>query len=126
MNLRTNIKEAQGLGSAKDGVSHWWLQRLTAVALVPLMLWLAFGLARHGGAGYEATVAWVANPMTTVLWVLSLAALFWHIKLGLQVVIEDYVHDERAKFASLIAMKFITVLLAAIAILAVLRVALGS
>ncbi len=126
MSYRSNIKQAQGLGSAKEGVGHWWLQRVTAVALVPLMLWLAFGIARYSGAGYEATVAWVSNPTTTVLWVLALGMLFWHAKLGLQVVIEDYVHDEKAKFASLIAMKFITVLLAAIAILAVLRVALGS
>ncbi|MBK1673799.1 succinate dehydrogenase, hydrophobic membrane anchor protein [Ectothiorhodospira shaposhnikovii] len=126
MSLRTPLGRARGLGSAKDGTHHWWVMRLSSIALVPLMLWLIFSLATLAGAGYEATLAWAAEPLNTVLLILGVGVMFHHIQMGLQTVIEDYVHSEGKKFTVLIAMTFLAWLLAIIGIVAILRIAFGS
>ncbi len=126
MSLRSPLSRARGLGSAKEGVSHWWWQRLTAVALIPLTLWFAYGIAAHAGGGYAEVKAWVACPVTAVGLSVYLAALFHHSQLGLQVVIEDYVHAEAVKLTTLVLVKFAHVALAAAAIFAVLKIALGD
>ncbi len=126
MKLRTPISLARGLGSAKEGVSHWWMQRMTAVALVPLALWFVASLLFAAHADYDAMVKWVGQPVNTVLLVLFLFTAFYHAMLGLQVVIEDYVHGEGAKIVSLLVMKFLLVLLGALSIIAVLRIAFGG
>ncbi len=126
MKYRTALYNVRGLGSAKDGTHHWWMQRVSALALVPLMLWLVFAIARLGDMSYSAAVAWVGSPLTTLLLLSSLLAVFYHAKLGLQVVIEDYVHHEGVKLASLIGLKFLTVLLGLASALAVLRIALSG
>ncbi|AHK79541.1 succinate dehydrogenase [Ectothiorhodospira haloalkaliphila] len=126
MSLRTPLSQARGLGSAKDGTHHWFVMRVSSIAMVPLMLWLIFSLGSLAGAGFEATSAWVANPLNTVLLILTVGALFHHAYLGLQVIIEDYVHGEGKKFASLIAMQFLMLLLAVTGIVAILRIAFGS
>ncbi|MFO1434751.1 MAG: succinate dehydrogenase, hydrophobic membrane anchor protein [Candidatus Competibacteraceae bacterium] len=126
MSLRTPIGRARGLGSAKEGVAHWWAQRVTAVALVPLTLWFVISLLFMARADYESLQAWIAQPLVTVLLVAFLFSLFYHTILGMQVVIEDYVHQEGAKFVSLMVMKFLLILLGGSAVIAVLRIAFGG
>ncbi len=126
MSLRTPLARARGLGSAKDGVHHWWAQRVTAVALVPLVLWFAVSIIAVGRADHDTVTAWIGQPLNTVLLVLLLVATFHHAALGLQVVIEDYVHEEGLKLASLLAMKLAVWLLGAAAVIAVLRIAFGG
>jgi succinate dehydrogenase / fumarate reductase membrane anchor subunit len=126
MSLRSPLSQARGLGSAKEGVHHWVWQRITAVALIPLTLWFAGSLVGLSGAGYEDVVAWIQSPVVAVLLVVYLATLLHHSQLGVQVVVEDYVHSEWLKISTLLLVKFAHVLLAAASIFAVLKVALGS
>lgn len=125
MSLRTPLAEARGLGSAKEGVGHWWHQRLTAVALVPLTLWFGFSVALLGTADYYTVIDWIAHPVNAVLMILTLAIGFWHGVLGIQVVIEDYVTTEWRKFTLLLLTQFAAALLALAGVFAVLRIALG-
>lgn len=125
MNLRNPLARAHGLGSAKTGVSHWWWQRLTALALVPLSLWFVTSLVCMVGAEHAIVVEWLKSPDVTLLMVLFIVVLFHHTQLGVQVVIEDYIHIGWQKLAALVLVKFLAVLAAAAAILAVLTVSLG-
>lgn len=122
-NMKTPLGQVRGLGSAKGGTHHWWLQRLTAIALIPLTVWLVTSIVGLVGADYETVRTWVAIPLVAILLVLFLAATFYHLKLGLQVVIEDYVHHEGVKLAAQMAVTFAAILLAAVSIFAVLNVA---
>ncbi len=124
--MRTPMARVRGLGSAKEGVHHWWAQRLTAIALVPLTLWFVVSVAGLAGMDHAEAAAWIGSPAVTVLLVLLIAATFWHAQLGVQVVIEDYVHNEAVKLMALIAVKFAAVLLAVATIVAVLRLAFGG
>jgi len=124
MNLRTPLQQVKGLGSAKEGADHWWWQRLTAMILVPIGLWFVFSFLRLIGSDYQAIVTWLSSPWNAALVVLFLAAMFYHAKLGMQVVIEDYIHVEWLKITCLIAMQFILLLFGITAVLAVLRLAL--
>ena len=124
--MRTPLARVRGLGSAKEGVHHWWAQRLTALALVPLTLWFVVSVAGLAGMDHAGAVAWIGSPPVTVLLVLLIAATFWHAQLGVRVVIEDYVHSEAVKLVALIAVKFAAVLLAIASIFAVLRLAFGG
>lgn len=126
MSLRTPIGRVRGLGSAKEGVSHWWAQRVTAVALIFLSLWFVISLLFVVRADYETMIHWIGRPINTVLLIAFLFAVFYHALLGLQVVIEDYVHTEGKKLASLLIMKFLMVLLGLFSIVAVLRIAFGG
>jgi succinate dehydrogenase / fumarate reductase membrane anchor subunit len=126
MNLRSPLSRARGLGSAKDGVGHWWLQRLTALALIPLTLWFVFSAARYHAADYAVLLAWLRNPFAATAVVLWLIALFWHSALGVQVVIEDYVANEALRFSGVILEKFLHLALGAGAVFAVLKLALGA
>src|SRR5438309_11739295 len=92
--MRSPIGRAIGLGSAKEGVEHWWLQRVTAVALVPLTLWFVVAVVRLSSADIDAMRDWVGRPVPSILLVLLLIATFWHASLGLPLVIEDYVHTD--------------------------------
>ena len=124
--LRSPLGRALGLGSAKEGVEHWWMQRVTAVALVPLALWFVAALVAHLGADQVAAIAWLRSPLTAVAMILLVVATFTHMALGLQVVIEDYVHHEATKIASLVLVRLACWALGAAALFAVLRVAFGS
>ena len=126
MDLRTPLGRARGLGSAKEGVSHWWAQRVTAVALVPLVIWFVILVIRLPHADYEQAITWLAYPINNVLLVLLLGCVFYHTVLGLQVVIEDYVHTEGLKIITLLVVKFTAIVLAASAIFAVLSIAFGG
>ncbi len=125
MTLRSPLARARGHGSAKEGVGHWWFQRLTSIALVPLILWLAASLVALTGAGYDEVRAWLSAPVTAVLMILLLAAASYHLKLGLQVIIEDYVPATGQKIALLIVISFGCIVMAAASIFAVLKIALG-
>ncbi len=121
MSLRTPLSEAKGLGSAKEGAGHWWLQRLTAVALIPLAIWLAFSVAMLGSASHETIVGWLQSPIVVVLLILFIVATFYHAQLGLQVIIEDYVGGW-LKITSLIAINFLCIILAVAGIIALLKI----
>jgi succinate dehydrogenase / fumarate reductase membrane anchor subunit len=123
--MRTPLARAIGLGSAHSGVQHWWTQRLSAIALVPLTLWFVAAIIAHTGADYQTFIAWMRNPVTTILMALLLIGLFYHAALGLQVIIEDYVHSS-AKFAAVIVMRLGCFALGVAGILATLRIATGS
>ena len=124
MRYRTPLYNVRGLGSAKDGTRHWWLQRVTAAALIPLTLWLAYSLAHVANMDYESARTWLSSPVSAVLMLAALWALLLHAKLGLQVVIEDYLHAEGGKVVMLLLMKFVVILLGLSAAFAVLRIAL--
>ena len=124
--LRTPLARARGLGSARVGVHHWWAQRLTAIALIPLVVWFAISLVMMSGADYGAVRAWIGSPMVMVLLILTIAVGLHHGQLGLQVVIEDYVHGDGSKLALIVAVRFVAVLFGLAAIVAVLRIGFGS
>jgi succinate dehydrogenase membrane anchor subunit len=124
--MRSPLGRAIGLGSAKEGVGHWWRQRVSALALVPLTLWFVIAVIGLIGADHAAFVAWVRSPMPAVFLVLLLVATFYHTALGLQVVIEDYIHGEVARLAALLIMRLLCVLFAVRGIFAVLKMALGA
>ena len=122
---RTSFDRTQGLGSAREGVGHWWMQRVTALALIPLTLWFAASLIAHIRGDYSVLILWLRSPFTSVAMVLLLTALFCHMALGLQVIVEDYVHSA-ARFPALMAMRFGCFALATTGIAAVLRVCFGD
>ena len=124
--LRSPLGRAIGLGSAKEGVEHWWRQRVTALALVPLVLWFVISLIGLAGADRAALVAWVHHPMPAMLLILLLVATFYHAALGLQVVIEDYIHGEAMRLGALLVMRLLCILFVLRGVLAVLQLALGA
>jgi succinate dehydrogenase / fumarate reductase membrane anchor subunit len=126
MSYRTHLANVRGLGSAKDGTRHFWAQRLTAMALVPLLLWFVISLVAMSGADYATVVAWVRSPLVTILLLAFIGAGFYHGQLGIQVVIEDYVHHEQLKLLLIVLLNFAAILCGAAAAIAVLRVAFGG
>jgi succinate dehydrogenase / fumarate reductase membrane anchor subunit len=124
--LRSPLGRAIGHGSAKEGVEPWWIQRLTAVALVPLSLWFVASLVALAGADHDTVRDWLSRPLAAILMLLLIGATFYHAALGLQVVIEDYIHGEGAKFAALVLNKLICLALAVAGIFAVLKIAFGG
>ncbi len=123
--MRSPLGRAMGLGSANEGAEHWWMTRVSAVALIPLTLWFVASIIAHTGSDYVTFIVWLRMPLVSILMVLLLIALFYHTTLGLQVVIEDYVHSE-AKFGALIAVRLGCVALAVAGILATMRIAFGG
>lgn len=123
--LRNPLKRARGIGSAQSGVGHWWTQRVTAAALVLLSLWFVFTVLSLLHADYATAKVTVAKPWNALLLILFMVTMLWHAVLGLQVVIEDYVHTRWKEVVLLVAIKFLAVLGALAGVLAVLRIALG-
>ena len=126
MSLRTPLGRVRGLGSAKEGTAHWWAQRLTAIALVPLVLWFAVSLIVLTGADHATVAAWLRDPVAAVLMLLLILAGFHHAQLGMQVVIEDYVHSEGLKLALVTTVRFAAVALGIGAAFSVLKIAIGG
>ena len=124
--LRHPMKTARGLGAAKSGLHHWWMQRVTAVALVPLSLWFVWNATWLFSADYAAAYGFLAQLPNAVFMTAFVVALLYHSYLGLQIVVEDYVADEFKKLATLVALQFVHLLLAVAAVFAVLKVALGG
>ena len=125
MSIRTPLARVRGLGTAKDGTHHWWMQRVTSIALVPLVLWFAFSMLRYSRAEYEVFQHWLSHPINAGLMVTFLFAVFYHAKLGMQVIYEDYVRPEWVMYVALLVTQFVLFLLGAISIVAVLKVALA-
>ncbi len=123
---RTALGRARGLGSTKNGFPHWWHQRVTGAALVPLLLWLGVGLALQADADLEAARAWAGSPVNATLLIVATVMLLYHGALGVQVVIEDYVHTDGLKVASILLVQLACLLLAVAGILAVIQIALGG
>ena len=123
---RTALSRARGLGSAKQGVHHWWAQRITAVALIPLVVWFAISLIMMSGADYAVVRAWIGSPVVMVLLTLTIVIGLHHGQLGMQVVIEDYVHNDGMKLALIVLMRFIAVFFGLAAIVAILRIGFGG
>jgi succinate dehydrogenase / fumarate reductase membrane anchor subunit len=125
MSIRTPLAHVRGLGAAKDGTHHWWLRRVTSIALVPLVLWFVISLLGVSHADYETFQHWLSNPFRAGLMVALLAVLFYHASLGMQVIYEDYVRPEGAKVIAVLATQFVLFLLGAISVVAVLKIALA-
>jgi succinate dehydrogenase / fumarate reductase membrane anchor subunit len=124
--LRHPMKTARGLGAAKSGLHHWWMQRVTAVALVPLSVWFVWNATWLFSADYAAAHAFLSDLWNAVFMSAFVVALLYHSYLGLQIVVEDYVADEFKKLATLVTLQFIHLLLATAAVFAVLKVALAG
>ena len=121
--LRSSLGRVRGLGAARGGTHHWWMMRVTSMALLPLTIWLVFALARMPDATWLEATIWIGRPFNAVLLLSFLAAAFHHMAGGLQEVIEDYVRGDLAKVGSLMALKAACFLLWLSATLAVLRIA---
>ncbi|MBL9012081.1 MAG: succinate dehydrogenase, hydrophobic membrane anchor protein [Alphaproteobacteria bacterium] len=121
--LRTPLGKVRGLGAAKRGTEHFIAQRLTALALIPLALWFVWAVAAHAGADYAAATAFLSHPVNAGLMLLFVLAGVWHFTLGLQTVIEDYVHADGLKIAALVLVKFAGAALAVALVIAVLKLA---
>ena len=126
MSLRTPLRRVLGAGSAKGGVHHWWQQRLTAVALVPLTVWFVVSLLALPAFDHATVSAWMGQSWTALLLILLVVVAAWHSQLGVRVIVEDYVRAPGARTVTLTLLSFLHALLAAAGVLAVLKVALGG
>lgn len=126
VSYRTPLSRARGLGSAKHGVGHWIGERVSAIALVPLTVWLVYGVLRLSAGDYDFAVHWVANPLNATLMVLMITIGFWHMHAGLRVVVEDYVHVTLNKSFLLLINLFVCGLSGALAVFSILKVAFAG
>ena len=124
--LRTPLSQVKGLGSAKEGTGHFWVQRLTAIGLVPLVLWLSFSIAALPGMDYVSIREWISSPFTSIMLILFLIAGFYHAKLGLQTVIEDYIGNHSTRTVMIIIVSFLAAILAVTGVFSVLRIAFAT
>ena len=128
MSIQTPLARVRHLGSAKEGADHWWWQRLTAILLVPLSLWFVASIwwLVVGGATYEAFQDWLSGPVAAILMLIFVGALFYHLKLGLQTVIEDYVHKKAVKWTILVMINLGCIIGAVAAVYSTVAVAFGG
>lgn len=120
--LETPLSKAKGLGSSHEGAGHWWMQRLTSIALVPLVIWCAFSIAMLPNLDYVELKMWLSYPLTTILLIAIIIASCYHAALGLRVIIEDYVHAAALKVAAIIAVNFAALLLIIIGIYSTIKI----
>ena len=126
MSMRSPLGRARGHGSGNSGTEHWYIERLTALALVPLTIWFAVSLITGLGADYASLKAWMALPGNMTLMILLILVFFWHASLALGTVIDDYVHHKAAHMAGVIAVKFGSILLGVFTTVCVLKIGLGG
>jgi succinate dehydrogenase / fumarate reductase membrane anchor subunit len=126
MSLANPLRRVLGTGSAKSGVEHWWLQRLTSIALVPLSVWFVVSLLALPSFEHATVIAWMGQSWTALLLILLVLVGAWHSQLGVRVIVEDYVHHPGAKTLTLVLLVFVHVLAAAAGVFAVLKVAFGG
>ncbi len=124
--MRSATSRVRSLGSARKGVGHWWMQRITSIAGIPLGLWFVVASIHLSGASYVDARFWLAAPFNATCMLLLVLTFFYHARLGVQVIIEDYVHHEAAKLASLVALTLACFLFAGLCVVSILSVALGS
>ena len=123
--METPLGRVRGLGASGEGADHWWLERLTSLSTFLLFIWFGVSLLRLPALDHRTITEWLAEPLVAVPMLLLIISTFWHLKLGLQVVVEDYVHDAGSKFFSLVLVNFASVFAGALALFAVLKIALG-
>ncbi len=126
MRQRSALRRARGLGAAGFGTEHWWAERLTAIALIPLIVWFVIAVIPLTGVDHATALAWIGHPVNATLLTLLVAAIMHHGQLGLQVVIEDYVHAEGLKLASVLLVKAAALVLGLGSIFAVMKIAFGG
>ncbi len=126
MSLRSPLGTAKGLGSAKDGLHHWWAQRVTAIALIPLTIWFAFKVAVLSQSDYQTVIECIGSPWSAALIVSLVVAAFYHAALGMQVIFEDYIGHKAVRVGAIMATNLLLFLLGAAATIAVVRIALGG
>ncbi|HEX6375192.1 MAG TPA: succinate dehydrogenase, hydrophobic membrane anchor protein [Allosphingosinicella sp.] len=124
--LQTPLARVRGTGPAGHGAGHWWHERLSSVACLLLYVWLIVSLLRLPALDHRGVTEWLRDPLAAVPMLLLVLASFWHLKMGLQVIVEDYVHDEGNRFLSILLLNFAAMLGAAFAMFAVLKIALGG
>ncbi len=122
----TPIGRVRGLGSAKSGARHWWQERLTSVSTLVLFIWFLVSLLRLPDLDHDSVTRWLASPLTAVPMLLLIVSNFWHLKLGLQVIIEDYVDEEGLKLFAITLLNFFAIGGGALAFFSVLKIALGG
>jgi succinate dehydrogenase / fumarate reductase, membrane anchor subunit len=122
----SDLNKVRGLGSAKSGTTHFWHQRVTAIANIPLVIFLIYFVTSHLGASRTAVVASIKNPFCAVALCLAMVSILWHMRLGLQTVVEDYVHSEGKKLGTLLCINFATLFMGALALYAILKMSFGS
>jgi len=121
--LRSPLGRVRGMGSARSGTHHWWTQRVTSIALLPLTLWFVFSMISLAGASYLETLLWIAQPVNAVLMLVLIGLTFHHMAAGLQVVVEDYVRDEFKRIAFVLVIKAASLFMALASGFSVLRIA---
>jgi len=126
MGTGTRLGRVRGLGSAKQGTHHWWMQRLTAAGNLLLVIWFIISLIRLPSLSHAVVTEWLSSPLVAVAAILLVANVFWHLRLGLQVVLEDYVHNEASKLGLLVLLNFYAIGAAAVAIFSIAKIAFGS
>lgn len=124
MDYQTPLAKVRGLGSAKVGTGHFWMQRITAITLIPLSLWMVSFTEQLLNATHEGMIVWLSGPLDTILALAWIIAAFYHSALGLQVVIEDYVHTEWMKISSIWLMKLTFLFFAIAAVVAIFRISM--
>jgi len=124
--MRTPLGIVKGLGPAKEGTHHWWVQKATSVALIPLTVWFVTSVATLVGAEYGAILTWIRNPIATVLLVLFTGFLFYHFRIGIQVVLDDYAHTRRGKLTGLFLNDAFCLVFGLLIIVLILKISLGS
>ena len=124
--IQSPLSRARGAGSAHEGTHHWWHQRMTAVANIPLMFWLVWSVTHMTGWSHAAFTGWLAMPVNAILMILAVISVFYHAALGAQVIIEDYVHDKACKVIKLTGAKLFFIAAAVACIFSVLKISLGG
>lgn len=124
--METPLGRVRGLGASGEGAHHWWHERLTSISTLLLFAWLAVSLLRLPALDYRTVSQWLADPLAAVPMLLLIVSTFWHLKDGLQVVVEDYVHEEGGKLFWLVLINFLSLFAGALALFSVLKVALGA
>ncbi len=125
-NLRTPLSKVKGLGSAKGGTDHFWMQRVTALALIPLVIWFCLSLAFMPNANYATMLTWLSSPFNAVLLIVTLIAGFYHAALGMQIIFEDYISNHGTRIIAIIVSNLLLFFFAALGVFSVLKIALSS
>ena len=123
--MRTPLSRVRGLGSAKKGTEHFWLQRVTAIANIPLAVFFVSAMVAHAGADYLTVKAFLSHPIVALVMLLLILSMVWHMRLGLQIVIEDYIHDHTVKILALILNTFFALAVGTASVLAILKLTLA-
>lgn len=124
--LRSSLAKAKGLGSSGDATHHFWVQRLTALALIPLTLWFGFSVALLPDANYSAIVRWLQSPFNATMMILIVIISFQHAHLGMQVIFEDYISDHNKRIIAILIIKFTSYFMMVLGVYSILKITLGA